>query len=274
MANEGQEQTLNPTEQDGDEVSKSELNPFASKGTGDASEGKEATPDGKEVEGAETEDKKSIPLTETPEYKEEVKRLDAEYQSRKDKELRPIYTEKSKLESEVTRLKADAESKEQDYRTKIYMAAEQTNWKELGIEEPQLREFETAQKQVYAEYQRQQKMMPKVLETERTEAAITAFKNVLGEDNLGKVTIADLNAVKELFADVSDSGAIKAISRLAEREVKAKYASTLEKPPEKPAEKKPPARVDSGVHSVPGGIDYDKLSPREKIQYGLDHPSK
>jgi hypothetical protein len=250
MADEKQEQTPVETEQPG---SSTPENPYASTGAAPVSDDKSGV---EAVEGAETE-AKDVPLEETPEFQTAVEKA---AQSKKDKELKPVYEEKKKLETEVTGLKQAIADKEREMQARVQMAAEIANFEQMGIDDKKLRSFEQAQQDTYVEHLYHVKNKPVYVTGSNMDATLNAFKNAVGEANYEKVTLADFVEVLSNFSELDDidPASMKAkqvLSKMQERDLRAKFKTLLEKPEDKPAQKtaKAAGKPSSSTSTTPGG---------------------
>jgi len=166
---------------------------------------------------------------------EALANAERKWQSSKDKELQPL---KDKIET--------LEKSSTEARLAMLEGREVT---EQG-DTPELRQFQTDRRQFYKDKTDQDILVARAIQTNK-----------------------GINA-KEIATEFGvDKDALMACDSPEAMRVTAK-ALAFDKAQEAKAEtEKKPQTVDTGVQSVPG-VDFESMTPYEKIKWGLEHPKK
>jgi len=214
----------------------------------DDTEAKEAVA----AEGAE--EPKEVPLEETPVYKRKV-------QSEADKRMKPfeakLKEKDAALESEKT-ARQKAEDAVAWHRRQLSEAKLWTqNGDDDGNEIPadKVRSFhqaEDALKKAWGEYTG---IAPQIAEATNHRAAVDAVTEVIGADNLGKITLSEFNEIRDAFKECESDKERAVVAKFVKKDIKAKYAALIETTADKPkpTPKAPTRKPDGGASTVQGG---------------------
>lgn len=188
-------------------------------------------------------------------------------QGMKDKELKPAYDEIDALKKENTQLKVDLEDKAEDSTLTKLEAAEKAGYE--GEDEEQVKDFQEARREFIKVGQNNRKEEKRLTtlasgleEVERQQSARQMALDYLLPDD--KDFLSDVDALTNELAG-ADEGGRKKILEL--RDLRSELAESQRNQQEKP----PP---DSSGHTAPGGVDFSKLSPADKVKYHLDRLRK